>query len=155
VVPNRGGISWVQGRSSYFIVKLLIHCKCCTFLSCHWQFQLVNANHFVVGVGAGKFLGVQRIFARISQVYPTRKVFVRPLPTDSPTKIMTFFSYDLQKRVFMCFFLQTLAAIFARIFDKSKLLRVRVHPPSSYTTTLYLCKLFSGLSHVFIFIDKL
>jgi len=26
VIPNRGGISWVQGRNIHFIVKLPIHC---------------------------------------------------------------------------------------------------------------------------------
>jgi len=48
VVPNRGGIppqggiSWVQWRNFYFIVKWLIHCKCCTsFWIWHWLFQLV------------------------------------------------------------------------------------------------------------------
>jgi len=59
VVPHRGGILpqggilWVQGRTSHFIVKVPLHFMCCTsFLSWHWLFTLVTSLYicrFLVG----------------------------------------------------------------------------------------------------------
>jgi len=59
---------------------------------------------FSTGVGAGKFLGVRRIFTRISPNLP--KMFCVPFVyTFSPTMIMkTFFWYDLQRNDFHVFF---------------------------------------------------
>ena len=96
------------------------------------------------GVVAGKFLGVRRIFAWISP--NLHEMFLCDVAYKfSPTKIMkTLFWYDLQKRSSLYFSANvgrhfwnqtTLGPIFARvirdfarIFDKTKLLGVRLHP---------------------------
>jgi len=73
-----------------------------------------------MGVGAGKFWGIRRVFALIFPNLP--KMFLCGFSCKiSPTKIMkTFFWYDLQKKVGF--------SGFARIFDISNLLGVRLHP---------------------------
>jgi len=81
------------------------------------------ANVQTISVGAGKFLGVRRIFARIFLNLPER--FLCDFACKfSPTKIMkTFCWHDLQKKSFtfgrwaQCFEIKkTLGAIFAPIF---------------------------------------
>jgi len=94
-----------------------------------------------IGVGAGKFLGVQRIFARISPNLPQN--FLCDFCLKSfPHKDHLW--YDLQKKVFLCLYakvwrlfspdfqgfcpnFQVFFPDFARIFDKSKPLGVRLH----------------------------
>ena len=97
------------------------HFTLCPFRRGQWRRRCL----FIVGAGAGKFLGLRRIFARISPNLP-EKFFVQFCLQFSPTKIMkTFFWCDLQKKVFMCFFANlgvifwsqtTLGAIYSRIF---------------------------------------
>jgi len=58
---------------------------------------------FIIGAGAGKFLGYEAFFSEFPQTCP--KSFLCNFANKfSPTKIMkVFFWCDLQKKVFMCF----------------------------------------------------
>jgi len=56
VVPNQGGISWVQGRNFHIMVKLPIHCKCCTSFSVD-ILQLVTSLHI-----CKSFSGLSHVF---------------------------------------------------------------------------------------------
>jgi len=103
-----------------------------------------------------QILGVQRIFARISPNLPENFCATFGYRF-SPTKIMkTFFSMTFKKRS-SCIFLQTLGAIFARIFrvfaqifrdfdrifDKSILSGVGIHP--LHLRLLHHCFKVSGM----------
>jgi len=106
-----------------------------------------------IGVGAGKFLGVRRIFARISPNLP-EMLLCNFCPQIFTKDMKTCFFGMIPKKGLTCVFLQALAAIFAWIFrdltqivrgfaqifrdfaqflNKSKLLEVRLHP-ASHTT---------------------
>jgi len=65
-----------------------------------------------IGVGAGKFLGVRRIYARISSNMPEKFLCDFCLQILSHNDHEDLFWYDLQKRGFSYIFLQMLSAIF-------------------------------------------
>jgi len=83
-----------------------------TFLPMRLQNEAMEAEVlFITGVGAGKFLRVQRIFDRI---FPNlTETFCEHFAYKFyPTKIMkSFFWCELQKRS-SCVFMQTLGVIF-------------------------------------------
>jgi len=64
-----------------------------------------NVNAQPIGVGTGKFLGVLRIFVRLSPNLPEKFCFFATFAYKfSPAKIMkTFFGCDPPKKVFVCF----------------------------------------------------
>jgi len=98
----------------------------------------------VIGVGASKFLGVRRIFARISPNLPEKVFCTFCLRVFSHKDHESLIWCDLQKMVFICFsanfgrhclkwnngghhFAQIFRD-FSRIFDKSNLFEVHLHP---------------------------
>jgi len=107
---------------------------------------------FIIGLGAGTFLGLWRIFARIFPNFP-EKCFVQLFPTNFLHKDhYDLFWCGLQNRS-SCVFLQTLGTVFwsqatlgtiftriirdvAKIFSKSKLLGVCLHPQPPPPTPL-------------------
>jgi len=77
---------------------------CCTYLTWYFACHHSYPNVTTIGVRAGKFLEVRRIFDQVSPNLPEKLLCDFFAYKFSPTKIMkTFFGVTSKKRVFICF----------------------------------------------------